>query len=253
MRGWTARDERIVIVTSPRNLGISDALNLGLRHARAPYVARIDGDDRMMPQRLAARAAILDAQPDVVLVGCAYQTIDEWGQYLGTSPPSGTHEAVLYFLNFHSAVAHGSVMFRRDDVLAIGGYSTEFPSSEDYDLWTRLLRRGRVVSLPLIGFQQRRHGAQSAARYADFKRRNWHGLMAPLLRRQLGRDVTPAEIDALITVWQFVRGPRPHRVAVAARRARLREEAAVRRGAALRAAVTALEPDGSHAPRRHRQ
>src|ERR1700681_359089 len=75
LREWARRDSRIVIVTSPVNQGIPTALNAGLRHARAPYVARLDSDDIMMPRRLAAQAAILDTQPDVVLASCAYETM----------------------------------------------------------------------------------------------------------------------------------------------------------------------------------
>ena len=76
LRAWAGRDERIVVITSLENQGIPAALNVGLRHARAPYVARLDSDDIMMPRRLAAQAAVLESQPDVVLVSCAYEIMD---------------------------------------------------------------------------------------------------------------------------------------------------------------------------------
>ena len=43
----------------------------------------------------------------------------------------------------------GQVMFRLADVREAGGFALEYPSSEDYDLWVRLLRRGRIETLPL--------------------------------------------------------------------------------------------------------
>src|SRR6202030_3427370 len=50
LRAWAQRDARIVVITSPENQGIPAALNVGLDHARSPYIARLDSDDIMMPQ-----------------------------------------------------------------------------------------------------------------------------------------------------------------------------------------------------------
>ena len=203
LRAWAQRDARIVVITSPENQGVAAALNFGLRHARAPYVARLDSDDIMMPRRLAAQAAVLDSEPEVVLVSCAYETMDSEGNYLGTWRGDEPHEVVTYLLNFYNIVGGGGqVMFRRSEVLAEGGYACEYPSSEDYDLWVRLLRRGRILTLPLIGMKQRDHDARSAIQYASVKRANWTAIMSQSLGRYLGRPIRDEEIAALITVWR---------------------------------------------------
>src|SRR5438046_2236540 len=145
LQSWTRRDPRIVVITSATNVGIPSALNLGLQHARGTYIARFDSDDLMMPRRLAEQAAVLDRDRGVVLVSCAYEIMDAAGNYVGTWRGDEPHEAVLYFLNFYNIVGgHGQVMFRRAEVLDEGGYATEVPSSADYDLWVRFLRRGGI-------------------------------------------------------------------------------------------------------------
>ena len=203
LRAWAQRDARIVVITSPQNQGIPAALNFGLDHARAPYVARLDSDDVMTPRRLAAQAAVLDSHPEVVLVSCAYETMDSEGNYLGTWRGDEPHEVVTYLLNFYNIVGGGGqVMFRRSEVLAEGGYASEYPSSEDYDLWVRLLRRGRILTLPLVGMKQRQHNARSAVQYATVKRANWTEIMTQSLGRYLGRPIRDEEIAALITVWR---------------------------------------------------
>jgi glycosyltransferase involved in cell wall biosynthesis len=204
LRAWAQRDGRVVVITSPRNQGIPAALNSGLRHASAPYVARFDSDDIMMPRRLAAQAAVLDSEPEVVLVSCAYETMDSEGNYLGTWRGEEPHEVVTHLLNFYNIVGGGGqVMFRRTEVLAEGGYACEYPSSEDYDLWVRLLRRGRIRTLPLIGMKQRDHKARSAVQYASVKRANWTAIMSQSLGRYLGRPIKDEEIDALISLWRL--------------------------------------------------
>lgn len=198
---WQKRDPRVVVVTAPTNQGIPDALNLGLAHARGKYVARLDSDDLMTPGRLTAQAAVLDARPEVTLVSSAYDIVDLEGHRLATSTCGEPPEVVAFLLNFFNVVG-GGMMFRRADVLAEGGYSSTYPSTEDYDLWVRLLRRGRIEALPLVGLTKRTHPNQSLKRYGAFKRAHWIGIMRSALEPYLRRPVRDDEIAALITVWR---------------------------------------------------
>lgn len=201
---WRERDPRVVVVTSPTNQGIPGALNLGLAHARGQYVARLDSDDLMLPRRLAAQAAVLDARPEVVLVSCAYEVVDLQGRHLGTWKGDEPSEVMAFLLSFYNFVGGGGqVMFRLAEVLEEGGYAREYPSSEDYDLWVRLLRRGRIETLPFVGMTKRRHGKQSLQQYGAIKRANWSGITRASLGRQLRRAVRDDEIAALLTVWRL--------------------------------------------------
>ncbi|HEX7419938.1 MAG TPA: hypothetical protein VF505_08620, partial [Thermoanaerobaculia bacterium] len=122
------------------------------------------------------------------------------GTWRGDEP----HEVVTYLLNFYNIVGGGGqVMFRRSEVIDEGGYACEYPSSEDYDLWVRLLRRGRILTLPLIGMKQRQHNARSSVQYANIKRANWTAIMSRSLGSYLGRPIRNEEIAALITVWRL--------------------------------------------------
>jgi GT2 family glycosyltransferase len=204
LRAWARKDARIVVITGSRNLGIAEAPNLGLRNARTEYVARFDSDDIIMPGRLAAQAAVLDSHPEVVLVSSFYETMDRDGHYLGTWDVEEPHEVVTWLLHFYNIVGGGGhVMFRRSQVLALGGYDAAYPSSEDYDLWVRLLRTGRILTLPLIGMKQRHHKSRATVEYAGIKRANWTAIMTKSLAPYLGRPISDEEIAALITVWRF--------------------------------------------------
>ena len=93
-------------------------------------------------------------------------------------------------------------MFRLSEALEEGGYSLEYPSSEDYDLWVRLLRRGRIETLPFVGMTKRTHQGQSLLRYGGVKRANWTGIMRSSLGPYLRRALRDDEIAALLTVWR---------------------------------------------------
>ena len=202
LEAWKQRDPRVVVVTSPTNLGIPGALNLGLAHARGKYVARFDSDDLMKSGRLAAQAAVLGARPEVVLVSSSYDIADLEGNHLATWT-GDPHEVTVFLLNFFNAVpGHSNVMFRLAEVVSEGGYSPSYPSSEDYDLWVRLLRRGRFETLPIVGITKHSHPSQSGERWGGIKRANWTGIMRSALEPYLRRPVSDDELAALITVWR---------------------------------------------------
>src|SRR6188768_435867 len=62
-----AADARIRVVAMPHG-GIVAALEAGLAECRAPLVARMDADDVMHRDRLAAERAALDADPGLAAV-----------------------------------------------------------------------------------------------------------------------------------------------------------------------------------------
>ncbi|HYU24814.1 MAG TPA: glycosyltransferase family A protein [Thermoanaerobaculia bacterium] len=202
---WKKRDRRVVVVTTPTREGISAALNLGLAHARGKYVARLDSDDLMMPRRLAEQAAVLDAHSEVVLVSCAYDIVDLAGNRLGTWKRDEPPEVTAFLLHFFNVIGgHGQVMFRLAAALEEGGYARKL--SEDYDLWVRLRRRGRIETLPFVGMAKRTHAnqalVQSLERW-DLRHATWSGIMRSSLEPYLRRTVRDDEIAALITVWRL--------------------------------------------------
>lgn len=199
LQTWKERDPRVVVLTLAENQGITAALNAGLAHARGTYVARLDSDDLMTPGRLAAQVPVLDAHPEVVLVSCAFDIVDPDGNRLHTWREGGPHEVAAFLLHFFSVVGHGTVMFRLADVREAGGYRQVF-ACEDYDLWVRLLRRGRIEMLPRIGMTKRTGHQSRPPR--NSKHASWSGIMRSSLEPYLRRAVSDAEIAALINLWR---------------------------------------------------
>lgn len=129
-------DDVRLFVRSNTGDGLPGALNYGLERARGEYVARQDADDLSYPERFARQVDVLDANPDVALIGTAIHLIAPDGSKRSTRVPPA--EPDLDSLLEKNRFVHGSVTFRRDDVLAAGGYDTGFEYTEDYDLWLRL-------------------------------------------------------------------------------------------------------------------
>lgn len=141
---------RFRILRNETNLGLAGSLNRGLAAAAAPLVARIDADDLMDPRRLEQQVAAFAQDGELVLLGGRATKIDDNGRPFGIiSMPTGDR-ACRFALNFYSPFVHPSVMFRRADALAIGGYDGATFPAEDYDLWCRLAARGRIANLQQV-------------------------------------------------------------------------------------------------------
>jgi glycosyltransferase involved in cell wall biosynthesis len=139
---WASKDRRIVVLRQSHS-GIIQALNMGLSACRSNYIARMDADDLSHPERLEKQVELLDTNPEIAVVGCLVRGF----------PSDDVREGFLIYIEWlnsliedkdirreifiESPLAHPSVMFRKDQLVKVGGYQ-EHGWPEDYDLFLRL-------------------------------------------------------------------------------------------------------------------
>lgn len=142
-----AKDSRVRILTLP-NANQSVALNLALREASSPIVARMDADDTCPPERLERQYAYFMANPRLAALGCEWEQVSQEEDLTAIiRPPTDPAEA-RWRLLLSNPFAHGSMMLRRDAVLSAGGYDESLERSQDYDLWLRLSSGLGVAAMP---------------------------------------------------------------------------------------------------------
>lgn len=151
LEAWAARDSRIRLDLGDGRLGAAGSSNRVIELARAPLVARLDADDRMLPGRLAAQVAAFAAKPAAVLIGTLAWTIDPAGRRV-RAPDLARLTRPSRFAPF----AHSSTMLRRVAWEASGGYRAAAEKWEDVDLFLRLARSGEVWTIPraLVEYRQ---------------------------------------------------------------------------------------------------
>lgn len=134
------------------NAGLAATLNKAVAFARAPYIARQDQDDVMLPDRLAKQVSFMDSHPEVGGVGTWAEiwVSGEASKRQHTFPVS--HEALSLWLLFDNPFVHSSMLLRRDALLSVGGYCEDRDRQppEDYELWSRLARAYRMGNLGQI-------------------------------------------------------------------------------------------------------
>lgn len=112
----TIGDPRIRILESAVNTGRAAAANRGYDAATGEYIAVLDADDIMAPERLARQVAFMDANREVGISGTAYRVIgsERTGRW-----PAKDAECRTGLL-FGDAVVYGSAIMRRSLVEAHG-------------------------------------------------------------------------------------------------------------------------------------
>jgi cellulose synthase/poly-beta-1,6-N-acetylglucosamine synthase-like glycosyltransferase len=204
LRRWAERDPRIVVERIAQNGGIARALNRGLALARGKYVGRQDADDVCVGPRLRRLVDQLESEPDVVLVSANFTMIDAQGAWAGNWVVENPSVVIAYLLNFSNAAAGagGQGMFRRDMARELGGFREGFDVSEDYEFWTRLVQRGRIVILPFVGLKYRLHSQRSSVQQGDLLRRNSLANSLRMLTTYLDRTPSDEEFTAVVSIWR---------------------------------------------------
>lgn len=168
IRQYAAKDKRIRSVFHQKNLGVAKTLNEGLLEARAEFVVRMDADDIALPERLARQIAFMRARPEVAVAGSFVYHMGRTVALDRLVPLPVEHDEIVARLQGGNCIYHPSVILRRQQILAVGGYRTDFRHAEDYELWLRTSKSCQLANIPVPLLRYRFSlGGESLAKRLD--------------------------------------------------------------------------------------
>lgn len=163
-----AHDSRIRYLRNATNVGVAASLNRGFAAAKGVFIARMDGDDVSLPQRIERQVLYLRENPQVAIVGTSVFILREGDEdfeaeehqlrKLETAVYPTSPLITKWRMLFGCFVGHPTVMIRREvlDALAPDAsgatreyYSASQSSSEDYELWLRCLYTYKITILSM--------------------------------------------------------------------------------------------------------
>jgi len=142
---FAKKDPRIMYIKNQKNRGLTYSLNKALKLARGDYIARMDADDISHPKRLEKQYTYLQKNRNISLLGTSAYNIDENGEIIAERNVPLNYEKIRNNITLVNPIIHPSVMFRKKDILSIGGYDEKFKKVQDYELWFRMLANGLKV------------------------------------------------------------------------------------------------------------
>ena len=201
---YAASDARIRAIDR-ENRGLIASLNQLLAESRAPIIARMDGDDIAYPERFERQFAFLAANPDYGVVSSWADDIDADGLPMPNSGEDhpADHAGFLEAVHHSTPLCHPATMYRREPVLAAGGYHPAFKHCEDYDLWLRLAGLTKLCSLQEPLLKYRRTDSQVSNRHIVEQKTNAAIAYFAWLERRAGRPDPTADLAVMPPLEQI--------------------------------------------------
>lgn len=136
------RDIAFKTVYLEQNMGHGEARRVCFENCSFDLIALMDADDLSVPERFEKQLAYFAQHPELSAVGgWIREFITDPEQCIGTRKVPLTDAEIRAYMKKRCPMNQVTVMFRRADVEAVGGY-LDWYCDEDYYLWIRLALAG---------------------------------------------------------------------------------------------------------------
>lgn len=172
--------DKFILIRNEHNMGLNFTLNHCLEYVDTEYIARMDGDDISLPERLEKEIEFLDSHSDVAIVSTPMIYFDENGDFrIGGG--GGRYPDKNDFIK-GTPFCHAPCMVRAEAYKAVGGYSVDpkLLRVEDYHLWFKMYAkgyRGYILPEPLYKMRDDRNA---------IARRTWQSRLNEFHVRRIG-------------------------------------------------------------------
>ena len=143
-----SKHKEIRFFGSPKNHGLSKTLNFAIHQAKGKYIARINQDDLMLPDRLIKQVAFLGANPNHVAIGGSITLFTDTDKLIDTTNFPITDEEIKKRWLYFSPFADPAVMYRKSSFEKTDGYIQDFWPVDDVHMWYQLGKLGKLANLP---------------------------------------------------------------------------------------------------------
>ena len=184
--------ERIIYIEKP-NGGVASALNEGIRQMNGEYFSWLSHDDLYLPKKLAHQMKLLHQCGDLrQLVAGGYYIVDGAKHPLAVMDfhrlyPKDKLETPLFPV-FHCAVNGCTMLIHRSHFDRVGVFDEALPTTQDYELWFRMLRGQKLLYTRSIDMVSRAHSGQTSQKLV-----NVHEAECTRLWLKLFQSLTAAE------------------------------------------------------------
>lgn len=136
-KSFSSKDSRIKVISDGQNKKLPARLNQIIEKSKYDFIARMDADDIMHPERLEKQLNFLENNKQYDLVSSGLMSIDSENKIKGFRCVSQLYDD-FSSPNLSYPIVHPSVMARKS-WYERNQYSLAYPRAEDFELWTRAI------------------------------------------------------------------------------------------------------------------
>lgn len=176
-------DPRMSLVTIDHGATAARAQNVGAGETAGELIAFLGDDDIWVPDRLSAHVSAHIAHPDAPASYCGLWYMDAEGNRFGIPWLSQQSSATDMIRGTAPTPFGETLVVTRRAWSAVGGYSPEVPTLEDFELPLRLALLGDLIYVEGALYGYRRHGGNITSTSASNVRLR-RMVMDEMIRRQ---------------------------------------------------------------------
>ena len=135
---YAQKNSRIRVISDGENKKLPARLNQLISESKGDYIARMDADDIMHPQRLEKQIGFLQKNQQYDLVSSGLISINNQNEVKGFRCVSQLYDE-FSSPSLSYPIVHPSVMARKS-WYERNQYSLAYPRAEDFELWTRAIK-----------------------------------------------------------------------------------------------------------------
>jgi glycosyltransferase involved in cell wall biosynthesis len=165
-------DSRVKYISNVENEGISSSINKCIGLSNGKFIARMDADDIMAPNRLSLQVKYLLEHDDIYMLGGAIELINKNGDILKKRKYPLDHEKIVKTFFYYSPFCNPCLIFRKEVFQEVGLYNSNLDGAEDLDLIARIIVKFKTANLNEILLKFRIHGSS----ISEVKSRRQEGL-----------------------------------------------------------------------------
>ena len=130
------------IIQLPKNVGAGAAKHEGTKHCTCEFIAIMDADDISVNNRIEKSLSKFNELPELDVVGgLVDEFTDTTGNIIAHVLLPESHNEIVSFAKKRCPVRHTTMLYRKNAILQVGGYSgVRF--GEEYDIVVRLILAG---------------------------------------------------------------------------------------------------------------
>jgi glycosyltransferase involved in cell wall biosynthesis len=143
LKEYERLDNRIVLSKNEQNIGLAATLNKGIGMSKGDYIVRMDADDISVPQRIKFLVEFMENNQEIGVCSSRIKCFE--GSFLQNRVVKypTKHEDLEITSLYKTPIAHAPCIIRRKVIDKFSPlYNTKCCRSQDYELWSRLMRNG---------------------------------------------------------------------------------------------------------------
>ena len=159
---FAQKDNRIRVISDGLNKKLPYRLNQIITESKYEYIARMDADDLIHPDRLKVQFEFLENNKDFDLVSTGVVSINDKNQVKGIRRVKEIYTN-FYEVRRHYPIVHASILARKEWYLR-NKYNENLPRTEDFELWCRTISNNdlKLAVLPIALYYYREEGLATA-------------------------------------------------------------------------------------------